>query len=212
MPALDHLAAFALAALILIAMPGPSVLFVIGRSLVHGRTGGLLSVVGNALGTSVLVVAVAFGVGALIAASEVAFWILKIGGAGYLVYLGIQAILHRGDAAGMTDADARRASPWRLVAHGVVVGVTNPKSIVFLLAVLPQFVDVGRGAVPVQMLVFGGVLAAIGLVCDSVWAIVAGTARGWFARSPRRLATMRGAGGVMMIGLGGVLLGAGARE
>jgi threonine/homoserine/homoserine lactone efflux protein len=212
MPALDHLAAFALAALILIVIPGPSVLFVIGRSLVHGRVGGLLSVLGNELGVLPLVVAVAFGVGAIITASEVAFLVIKIAGAGYLAYLGIQAIRHRRDGMGAGSAEPARVSPWRLLGQGFLVGVTNPKSIVFLVAALPQFVDVSRGSVPLQMIVFGAVFALIALLSDSVWALVAGTARGWFARSPRRLAAIRGTGGVMMIGLGGVLLGTGAKH
>jgi threonine/homoserine/homoserine lactone efflux protein len=211
-PALDHLAAFALAAFVLIVIPGPSVLFVIGRSLVHGRVGGLLSVLGNELGVLPLVVAVAFGVGAIITASEVAFLVVKIAGAGYLAYLGIQAIRHRRDGIDAGGADAGRVAPWRLLGQGFLVGVTNPKSIVFLVAALPQFVDVSRGGVPLQMIVFGVEFALIALVCDSVWALIAGTARGWFARSPRRLAAIRGTGGVMMIGLGGVLLGTGAKH
>ncbi|GAB3402990.1 LysE family translocator [Schumannella luteola] len=211
MPASDHLAAFALAALVLIVIPGPSVLFVIGRSLVHGRTGGALSVLGNGIGVLPLVFAVAFGLGAVITASEIAFTVIKIIGAGYLMYLGVQAIRHR-KAPIDGAAEATRVSRRRLIGHGIVVGATNPKTIVFLAAALPQFVDVGRGDVPIQMLVFGAIFVSIGLASDLVWALLAGTARNWFARSPRRLATIRGTGGVMTIGLGGVLLGTGAKH
>ncbi len=195
---------FALAALALILLPGPSVLFVIGRSLALGRRGGLLSVLGNGLGILPQVVAVALGVGVIVAQSIVAFTIVRFVGAAYLVYLGIQAIRHRNEITGAAGATTQRSS-WRLLAEGFVVGLTNPKTIVFLVAVLPQFVDYHSGAVAVQMLVLGATFIVIGLVCDSVWALSAGFARDWFAKSPKRMARMRATGGAMMIGLGGTL-------
>jgi threonine/homoserine/homoserine lactone efflux protein len=196
--------AFALAALVIILIPGPSVLFVIGRSLAFGRRGGLLSVLGNALGVLPQVIAVAVGVGVIVAQSIVAFTIVKLVGAAYLVYLGVQAIRHRHVVAGEQPGTTVRSS-WRLVAEGFVVGLTNPKTIVFFVAVLPQFVDYSAGSVPLQMLLLGLTSIAIGLICDSVWALSAGFARDWFAKSPRRMSRMRATGGVMMIGLGGTL-------
>ena len=196
-----NLVAFSLVAIPLILVPGPSVLFVIGRSLSLGKVGGLLSVVGNAIGGLVVVVAVAFGIGIVIAQSVVLFTIVKIVGAAYLIYLGVQAIRHR--RAG-TDA-ATRAVPvawWRTLAEGFVVGVSNPKTIVFFIAVLPQFVDFSAGGIPVQMMILGGLFFAIALVTDSVWALIAGVARDWFARSPHRISTLGATGGVAMIGLG----------
>jgi threonine/homoserine/homoserine lactone efflux protein len=144
---LENLAAFALAALALAAVPGPSVLFIIGRSLSLGRAAGLLSVVGNASGVALQVAAVAAGMGALVASSVVAFTIIKFLGAGYLIYLGIQAIRHRNE---VTDAAARPAprTLGRVYGEAVIVGVSNPKSIVFFVAILPQFVDRGIGALP----------------------------------------------------------------
>lgn len=201
---LASLGAFVVASVLLILMPGPSILFVIGRSIAYGRVAGVLSVVGNALGMLPLLTLVALGVGTLVAQSVVIFTIIKIVGAAYLVYLGIQAIRHRGEVA--EQEVGPRRSPWRLLGEGFVVGVTNPKTIAFFVAVLPQFVDYRAGAIPLQLAELGVVFVALALVCDSAWALAAGTARAWFATSPRRIARLRATGGAMMIGLGGVLL------
>lgn len=199
-----NLLAFALASAVLIAIPGPSVLFVIGRSLALGRRGGLLSVVGNAAGMVPQIVAVAFGVGAIVAQSVVIFTIIKFAGAAYLVFLGIQAIRHRNRHATMT-VDTTPKSVWRLVGEGFLVGLTNPKTIIFFVAVLPQFVDYHAGSIPLQLAELGLVFVVLALAMDSVWALAAGTARAWFARSPKRLSRLGAAGGVMMIGLGGAV-------
>lgn len=198
------LLAFALASVALIVIPGPSVLFVIGRSLALGRAGGLLSVLGNALGMLPLVVAVALGIGAIVAQSAVVFTVIKLAGAGYLIYLGVQAIRHRRHTAVTHEATPTR-SPWRILGEGFIVGLTNPKSLVFFVAVLPQFVDYGAGGIPLQLLELGVVFLVLALLFDSVWALAAGTARNWFGRSPKRVERLGATGGVMMIGLGGVL-------
>jgi len=198
------LLAFALASVALIVIPGPSVLFVIGRSLALGRAGGLLSVLGNALGMLPLVIAVALGIGALVAQSVVVFTVIKLVGAAYLVYLGVQAIRHRRHTA-VTHEEQPTRSRWRILAEGFLVGLTNPKSLVFFVAVLPQFVDYGAGGIPLQMFELGVVFLLLALLFDSVWALAAGTARQWFGRSPKRVERLGAAGGVMMIGLGGVL-------
>jgi threonine/homoserine/homoserine lactone efflux protein len=206
-----NLLAFALAALVLIAVPGPSVLFVIGRTLALGRRGGLLSVAGNAGGELVQIAAVAVGVGVVLAQSLLLFSAVKFAGAAYLVYLGIQAIRHRGSGATAADP-AVRSSTARVLREGFIVGATNPKSIVFFVAVLPQFVDYSAGAIPVQLGTLGAVFLLIALVSDSTWALAAGTARHWFARSPRRIAALSTTGGVMMIGLGGTLALTGSKN
>jgi threonine/homoserine/homoserine lactone efflux protein len=201
----ENLWAFVLASVVLIVIPGPSVLFVIGRSLALGRLGGLLSVVGNALGMVPLVAAVALGVGALVAQSVVIFTIIKFAGALYLVYLGVQAIRHRADAAAALNGAVATRSHWRQLGEGFIVGVTNPKTIAFFVAVLPQFVDFTAGSIPLQLFELGVVFIVLALLCDSIWALAASAARTWFARSPRRAAHLAATGGVMMIGLGGVL-------
>ena len=169
-----------------------------------GRRKGLLSVLGNAAGTSVHVVAVALGLGVLVADSALLFTIVKIVGAATLVVLGMQAIRHREDAVEAAVRPTSTATR-RVLRQGFLVGVSNPKSIVFLAAVLPQFIDRQAGTIPLQLAVLGLTLLVIGLMSDSVWALLAGTARQWFARSPRRLQRLDATGGVMMIGLGGVL-------
>lgn len=211
MPAADALLSFALASLVLILVPGPSVLFVVGRSLAHGRRDGILSVAGNALGGLPIVLAVALGLGAVVAGSVVAFTVVKVLGAAYLVYLGVRAIRTSGESTEVDPGELPpRSSPRRTLAEGFVVGITNPKTIVFFVAVLPQFVDVAAGAVAAQMVVLGTTFLLIALVCDSGWALLAGAARGWFGRSGR-LVTVRRAGGGMLVALGGTLLLTGNR-
>ncbi|GAT73633.1 LysE family translocator [Microbacterium hydrocarbonoxydans] len=200
---MENLLAFTITSVAIIVIPGPSVLFVIGRSIALGRRAGLLSVLGNTLGLIPAVLAVAFGVGAIVAASVVMFTVIKIAGALYLVWLGIQAIRHRHARTHL--ASETRTSSWKLLRQGFIVGITNPKTIAFFLAVLPQFVAPRAGAVWLQLLVLGLVFLVLALACDSIWALTAGTARAWFARSPRRVSTLSGVGGAMMIGLGGGL-------
>lgn len=206
----DNLLAFVVAAVVILVIPGPSVLFVIGRSLSLGRRAGLLSVVGNALGTVPAVLAVSLGVGAIVASSVVAFTAIKIIGAIYLAWLGIQAIRHRMDHA--VQPSQTKASDMKLLREGFIVGVTNPKSIAFFVAVLPQFVTPSAGPAWVQLFLLGLIFQALALVCDSTWALLASTARQWFARSPRRMTTLSGIGGAMMIGLGGTLVLSGTKN
>ncbi|MGV9675085.1 LysE family translocator [Nocardia sp. NPDC003482] len=198
----DHLIAFAIAAAILIVIPGPGVLFTIGRALSQGRRAALVSVLGHALGILITLILVAAGLGMILAASALALTIIKFVGALYLIHLGILAIRER---RSLRDALATRAEATpvrRIFRQGVIVGLTNPKGIIFFSAVLPQFVDRDRGAVPLQLLILGLVFLAIALVSDSAWGLAAGSARDWFARSPRRLEAVGGAGGLMIIGLG----------
>ncbi|MER5873434.1 LysE family translocator [Streptomyces sp. NPDC002044] len=182
--------------------PGPSVLFVIGRALAQGRRAALTTVAGNTLGACVLVVAVALGVGAVVERSVLLFTALKLVGAAYLVYLGVRAVRGRGSLEAAFSGEGPVHSGLRTLGEGFVVGVANPKTIVFFAAVLPQFVDRGQGNVTAQMLLLGLVFNLIAVVSDSVWGVVAATTRTWFARSPRRLAAVSGAGGLTMIGLG----------
>ncbi|WP_242905252.1 LysE family translocator [Actinomadura terrae] len=209
----QQLLAFAAMALAIIVIPGPTVLFVVGRALAHGRATAMTSVVGNELGVVALTAAVAFGVGSIVERSLIVFTTLKLAGAAYIVYLGVQAFRHRHalhEAIGQPAApDPGRA---RELWQGFVVGVTNPKTTVFFAAVLPQFVDRDLGHVPLQMMVFGLVFAVLALLCDSVWGLAAGTARAWFARSPRRLAAVGGTGGLMMIGLGFAIATTGRKD
>ncbi|TFC77615.1 LysE family translocator [Cryobacterium sp. TMS1-20-1] len=212
MVSLPTLLTFALASIALIVIPGPTVLFVIGRSLALGRLGGFLSVLGNALGLIPVIIAVSLGLGAIVTQSVLLFTIVKFAGAAYIIYLGVQAIRNRHKAARMSEARVARKTKWRLVFEGFVVGLSNPKSLVFFIAVLPQFVNYRAGDVPLQLAVLGLVFVVLALLGDSTWALAAGTARTWFAKSPQRVENLSSAGGVIMIGLGGVLAATGARS
>jgi threonine/homoserine/homoserine lactone efflux protein len=207
-------AAFAALTFLMIVMPGPSVLFTISRALTVGRRDALLTVAGNATGVYLQVLAVAFGLGALVTQSAAVFTAIKLAGAVYLVYLGVQAIRHRRKLTDAFAADVK-ATPGRtltVLRDGLVVGFANPKSIVFLAAILPQFVDASAGSVPAQMLVLGICLPLIALVSDTLWALAAETARAWFARSPRRLQLVGGTSGLVMIGLGTSLAFTGRKD
>lgn len=197
----SRLVAFVIAWVAIVLVPGPSVLFVISRGMTLGRRAAVLTVLGNELAMLVHVLLVAAGVGALLQRSVVAFEVLRVAGALYLVFLGIQAIRHRRALSTVLDVTEARP-PSHIVREGFIVGVTNPKLIVFFTAMLPQFVDPTGAAAPVQMAVLGLLSVVIAFVLDSGWGILAGTARNWLARSPRRLARLGGAGGLVMIGLG----------
>ncbi|GAA3533312.1 LysE family translocator [Nocardioides daeguensis] len=206
MPSTSQLAAFAVASFLFIQVPGPSLLFTIGRALTVGRRDALLSVVGNALGLVAQVVLVAVGLGAVVAASATAFTLLKLAGAAYVIYLGVRAVLHRADARAALEAVGvgTATTPARglvSVRTGFVVGATNPKTIVFFVAFLPQFIDGGAPAAP-QLLLLGVLFGAMAVCSDGCWALVAARARDWFARDPKRLDSLGAAGGVMMVGLG----------
>ena len=212
MPSAVHLLAFAATAAVVIAIPGPSVLFVVGRALAGGRRVAVLSVIGNALGEYVQVMAVAFGVGALAEHSVAALTTLKLVGGAYLIYLGINTFRHRGALAASLAAGARPPGDRRAFLEGLTVGITNPKTVVFLAAILPQFVSRSAGDLTGQVLVLGAVFAAIAVVSDSGWAVAAGAFRAWFARSPRRLELVGGTGGLAIAAVGAGLLVSGRKH
>ena len=201
---LDQILTFGLAALIIIVIPGPSVVFTVGRALAYGRRVALATVVGNTLGLVTIVALVALGLGVVVQESIVVFTVLKLAGAAYLVWLGIEAVRRRKEflAADGIDVLGTPMTWARAVRQGYVVGASNPKGYMMLAAVLPQFVDRGEGHVQLQMLMLGLLATTIGLLSDSLWAVIASQLRVWFNRSPKRGETMGTVGGVSMIGLG----------
>ncbi len=206
MPSSSQWIAFLIASILFIQVPGPSLLFTIGRALTVGRREALLSVLGNALGILAQVMAVAVGLGAVIAASASAYTALKLVGAAYVVWLGISAIRHRADAReSMSSTGEVPKAHGRALRTGFLVGFTNPKTIVFFAAFLPQFTSSTDGSSGVQIAVLGLVFSVLALLSDSCWALTASRARQWFARKPERLDNLGVAGGVMMIGLGATL-------
>lgn len=207
-PSPQTLVTFALAGVVLVVIPGPSVLFIVGRALAHGRRAALASVAGNTTGAALVVVVVALGFGMVAARSVTVFTVLKLVGAAYLVYLGVQTFRARGDL-GAALARPGAAGVRRLYLQGVLVGCTNPKVLIFFAAVLPQFVDTGAGSATSQMLVLGLLFALLAAGLDSMWGLAAGSARAWFATSPVRLRRLGGTGGIMMIAMGAGLAVAG---
>jgi threonine/homoserine/homoserine lactone efflux protein len=202
MPPTAHLLTFAVTAFVIILIPGPSVLFVVSRAIVLGRTAGVATVAGNTVGAFTQATAVAFGIGPVVERSVAVFTVLKLAGCCYLMFLGVQAIRHRNSLAESLNADVERKSVTRIVLDGFTVGVTNPKVIVFFAAILPQFVDRQSGHVAVQIVILGAIFAGVALLSDSTWALAAGTVRAWLSRSPRRLALLGGTGGLAMIAIG----------
>lgn len=197
-----HLIGFTLASLVIIVIPGPGVLFVIGRALSHGRRTAVATAAGHAVGNYVVAASVAVGLGTLLQRSAQVFTVVKLAGALYLIYLGVQAIRHRHSLASAMAQASGASDGWRALRDGVIVGVTNPKAYILFGAILPQFVSRSAGNVPVQMLLLASVSVCMGLASDSVWGMGASAVRGWFARSPSRYAMVGGAGGLAMIGVG----------
>ena len=192
MPPGSNLALFALAALALLAVPGPAVLYVIAQSVEHGRRGGLVAVAGIHLGTLVHIAAAAAGLSALLVSSATAFDVVRYAGAAYLIALGLRRLLVRAEPT--PEEEPRAARRRRVFVRGFVVNVLNPKTALFFLAFLPQFVDRDGAAVPLQVVVLGLTFAALGLLSDGAYALAAGSAAGWLRRhTPERSGSRRNA-------------------
>ena len=186
--------------MVIILVPGPSVLFAIGRALVLGTRAALISVFGNALGVGLQILIVALGLGVLIQQSPDLFFVIKVAGALMIGYLGLKAIWQRKklDASNATVSPSGK----KVLSESIVVGITNAKTLVFFIAALPSFVDPLNGNPSAQMLVLGALFLIIGVTSDSVYAIAAGKARHWLGGSEKRLANFRGIGGLALTLLG----------
>ncbi len=202
MPSWESFLTFVIASLVLIAIPGPSVMFSVGRSLALGKKFGVLTVLGNAMGTFVWIVLVAVGLGAIIASSEIAYQVIRYGGAAYLIYLGIMTIVHRHAKTPDLAGTLKTQSVGKTLREAFIVGVSNPKTAVFFLAVLPQFVNYSAGNLWFQMLVLGMVFEILGIAGDMTYALAAGYARDWLAKNPGRLTAIITTGGAIIIALG----------
>ena len=214
-PSAPLLIGFLATAFTLVAIPGPSVMFIIGRTLSHGRRAGLLTVLFNSLGHSTWMLAVAFGLGAFLASIPAALHVIQIIGATYLGYLGIQSIRHRNSEE--AELAAKNKSP-ELTAHvtkfsnfkiardAFFIGLSNPKVAVFFFAVLPQFVDPGANFT-LQFLTLGIIFEIMGNLGDAAYSLSASIARQWIFSRTGRLAMIVGVGGVLISGLAVFLLG-----
>ncbi len=197
-----HLVGFTLVSLLLIVVPGPGVLFVVGRALAHGRRIAMATACGHAAGNYVVAACVAVGLGTMLQRSAQVFVIIKVAGALYLIWLGIHAIRHRKSLAAAFTAVSEPQDAWLALRDGVIVGITNPKSYILFGAILPQFVTRGAGDVPAEMLVLALVSVIMGAISDCCWGVAASAVRTWFAKSPRRFELVGGAGGLAMVGVG----------
>ena len=197
---LTNLPMFLLAALILLLTPGPAVLYIIARSMDQGRLAGFVSVLSIETGNSVHVLAATLGLSALLLSSALAFSVVKYLGAAYLIYLGIRRLLTR--AQDHEIASLQRQSLRRIYSQGVLVATLNPKTALFFLAFLPQFVDPSTGSVALQLLTLGGMFVMMAIVTDSMYALLSSTAGGWLKRNRSFLSAERYIVGSVYIGLG----------
>jgi threonine/homoserine/homoserine lactone efflux protein len=201
----SRLAVFVAAALALLLAPGPAVIYVVTQSIDRGRRAGLASVSGIFSGTLVHIAAATVGLSAVLASSAVAFDVVKYAGAAYLIVVGLRRLLGR-ERAEATDPQSGR-SLGQLYRQGIVVNVLNPKTALFFLAFLPQFVDPSRGAAWAQILLLGLLFACLGFLTDGTWAMVAGTFGEWLRGSARYLRVQRYVSGSVFVALGVVAVG-----
>jgi threonine/homoserine/homoserine lactone efflux protein len=199
-PTPETLALFAVAALALIVVPGPAVLYIVAQSIDRGRVAGLVSALGVAVGGLAHVTAAAVGLSALLVSSATAFTVVKLAGAAYLIGLGLVTLFRRTKREDVEVPPERRLR--RIFAQGIVVNVLNPKTALFFLAFLPQFVDPGRGTVALQFVVLGLTFVLLAVLSDAVWALAAGTASERLRASRRFLAVRRYVSGSVFVGLG----------
>lgn len=200
-PNLSSLGVFVLAAMAMLLAPGPAVLYIVARSVEQGRVAGLISVCGITSATLVHALAASLGLSALLVSSAFAFSLVKYAGAAYLITIGVRRILDR-HSAPVAAGPLTQRSLWRLYRDGFVVNLLNPKTALFFLAFLPQFVDPARGGVAFQIAFLGLLLALMGLMSDGLYALAAGSAGRWLKRSGSVLRWERYVTGGVFIGLG----------
>jgi threonine/homoserine/homoserine lactone efflux protein len=200
-PGITNLGLFISAALVLLLIPGPAVLYLVGRSVEQGRRAGLVSILGIHTATLVHVAAAALGLSAVLASSALAFGVVKYAGAAYLIWLGLKKIFSRVQTADVNVALQTHGHA-RLFRDGFIVNLLNPKTALFFLAFLPQFVEVSRGHVAMQIAVLGVLYTVLGFMTDSSYALAAGTAGNWLKNSRGYLKFERYVSGVLFIGLG----------
>src|SRR5262245_10326245 len=192
---------FVAAALALLLVPGPAVLYIVARSVEQGRLAGFVSDLGIHAATLVHVVAAALGLSALLASSALAFSIVKYAGAAYLIWIGLKKIFGRSEAPA-EDLKLVRYSHTRLFRDGFVVNLLNPKTALFFFAFLPQFAEPSRGHLATQIAFLGLLFAGLGFITDGCYALIAGTAGSMLKRSRRFLEIERYVSGTLFIGLG----------
>jgi threonine/homoserine/homoserine lactone efflux protein len=211
LPGWSDLFLFITAALILLFIPGPAVLYIVARSVEQGRRAGLASASGIATGTLTHVLAATLGLSALLLSSAIAYSVVKYAGAVYLLYLGIKKFRER--PAVKDEVERVQALPLRRIyAQGILVQVLNPKTAIFFFAFLPQFVNPARGHLSLQFFVLGMIFILLGLSSDSVWALTAGSAAGWLRQNQAFIRNERYISGTVYLGLGMATAVSGSRH
>ena len=210
MPDSSSIAVFVVSAVVLLVTPGPAVLYIVARSMDQGRRAGVVSALGISVGTLVHVAGAALGVSAILVSSALAFTVVKMAGALYLIYLGVQKLRHPVTVARVEQVEQQALA--RVFRQGIVVNLLNPKLALFFFAFLPQFVDPARGPVGFQMLFFGLLLVVMGFTSDSTYALLAGMVRGWLRQSRAFAWGQRYVTGSIYIALGVTAALAGTRD
>ena len=210
MPDLSHYLFFVTAAIVLNAMPGPGVIYIVTRSIDQGRAAGLMSVLGVAVGAMIHTTAAALGLSALLLSSSIAFETVKYLGAAYLIFLGVQKFIKREDR--VTTVEKEAPSKFRVFYQGVLANTLNPKTALFFFAFLPQFVNISRGSVALQVLFLGLTFTLLGMCSDGSWALVASAAGNRLKRSTGFLRSQRYVAGSVYLGLGLATAFSGSRK
>ena len=210
MPEISTLLVFSAAALVMLVMPGPAVLYIVARSIDQGRLAGIVSVLGIGLGTMVHVLAAALGISALLVSSATAFAAVKFLGAGYLIYLGVRKLMEHDQRSVTVQSQPQPLS--RAFSQGVVVNILNPKLAIFFFAFLPQFVDPARGSVALQTFLLGALFVVMGIFSDGGYALLAGSVGGWLKQNQGFVRGQRYFAGGTYIALGVAATVSGSRH
>ncbi len=210
MPTIANIWLFISTSLVLLVIPGPAVLYIFARSVEQGRLAGFVSVIGIHAATLVHVIVAALGLSAILASSALAFSTIKYAGAAYLIWLGLKKVFGRSQVSDAVGG-LKMHGYGRLIRDGFLINLFNPKTAIFFLAFLPQFVDLSRGHVAIQITILGLVYIVLGLITDGSYAFAAGVTSGWLKRSRRFLTAERYVSGTLLIGLGVTAAFAGSR-
>jgi threonine/homoserine/homoserine lactone efflux protein len=205
----SKLSLFVSVATILVFMPGPNTLYIIARSIQQGRLAGFVSSLGVQVGTMVHIVAASLGLSALLVSSALAFNVVKYAGAAYLIFLGIKTLLTK---ERIEPAKIRKAALSRVFYQGIVVNLLNPKTALFFFAFLPQFIDLARGGVILQVVLLGSILIFLGTLSDSIYALASGSIGNWLRGNLKFLRAQKYFAGSVYIGLGAATALSGAHR
>ncbi|ELR68428.1 RhtB family transporter [Fulvivirga imtechensis AK7] len=201
----SQLITFIIASIILLVIPGPAIFFIVAKSIDQGRTAGIVSVLGIQLGTLFHIGAASLGISAILVTSALAFSLVKYAGAAYLIYLGVKALISKNDTTGL-NVEVKKQKLNKVFFQGMIVNVLNPKTALFFFAFLPQFINPAAGSPTVQIFTLGLLFIILSIVSDGIYAMLAGSIKGFLHRNPVRIKIQKYISGVIYIILGLVTL------